>query len=102
MPNLHFTKRAIETISPPESGQILYRDTTLRGFGIRVGSQSKVFFVEGQINRRTKRVSIGRADVLSVDVARKQALNILSEMALGTNANQKKKRDALTFEHAFK
>lgn len=39
MPNLHFTKRAIETISPPESGQILYRDTTLRGFGLRVGSQ---------------------------------------------------------------
>ncbi len=44
MPRLHFTKRAIEAISPPESGQILYRDTGLRGFGLRV---SKVFFVEG-------------------------------------------------------
>jgi len=101
MPNLHFTKRAIEAISPPKSGQVLYRDTTLRGFGLRVGSQSKVFFAEGQINRRTKRVSIGRADVLSVDVARKQALNILSDMALGTNVNEKKKRESLTFERAF-
>jgi hypothetical protein len=52
MPSLNFTKRAIEAISPPESGQVLYRDTGLRGFGLRVGSQSKVFIVEGQVNRR--------------------------------------------------
>lgn len=101
MPSLHFTKRAIEAILPAESGQNLYRDTTLRGFGLRVGSRSKVFFVEGQVNRRTKRVSIGRADVLSVDVARKRALNILSDMALGSNPNEKKKRDELTLEQAF-
>ncbi len=47
MPSLNFTKRAIEAISPPESGQVLYRDTGLRGLGLRVGSRSKVFFVEG-------------------------------------------------------
>ena len=101
MPSLHFTKRNIETIEPQETGQVLYRDTALRGFGLRVGAQSKVFFAEGQVNRRTRRVSIGRADVLSVDVARKRALTILSEMALGTNPNEKKKRDELTLEQAF-
>jgi hypothetical protein len=52
MPRLNFTKRAIEAISPPESGQVLYRDAGLRGFGLRVGSRSKVFFVEGR-RRRT-------------------------------------------------
>ena len=87
MPNLNFTKRTIEAIPSPRSGQVLYRDTNLRGFGVRVGTQSKVFFVEGQVNRRTKRVSIGRADVLSIDVARKKALNLLSDMVLGTNPN---------------
>ena len=101
MPSLHFTKRAIEAISPPESGQVLYRDTGLRGFGLRVGSQSKVFIVEGQVNRRTKRVTIGRADVISVDAARKRALAILSDMAMGKNPNDERGRAKLTFEQAF-
>ncbi len=101
MPNLNFTKRTIEAIPSPRSGQVLYRDTNLRGFGVRVGTQSKVFFVEGQVNRRTKRVSIGRADVLSIDVARKKALNLLSDMVLGTNPNEKKKWAELTLEQAF-
>ncbi len=104
MPSLHFTKRAIEAISPPESGQVLYRDTGLRGFGLRVGSQSKVFFVEGQVNRRTKRVTIGRADVLSVDAGRKRALTILSDMATGTDPNAEKRKvaqESVTLGQAF-
>jgi hypothetical protein len=102
MPTVRFTKRTIEALPHPEKGQVLYRDEILRGFGLRAGARSKVFFVEGQINRRTKRISIGRADVLGVDVARKQALNILSDMALGTNVTEKKKRDELTLQNAFK
>ncbi len=31
---------------------MLYRDTLLSGFGLRVGSRSKVYFAEGQVNRR--------------------------------------------------
>lgn len=42
MPSLHFTRRAIEAILPPESGQVLYRDTTLQGFGLSVGMLSRV------------------------------------------------------------
>lgn len=104
MPNLHITKRAIEAVSPPESGQILYRDTTLRGFGLRVGAQSKVFFVEGQVSRRTKRVTIGRADVINVDAARKRAMSILSDMAEGKDPNAEKRREgqvAITVGQAF-
>jgi integrase len=104
MPSLHFTKRAIESVLPPESGQALYRDTILRGFGLRVGAQSKVFFVEGQISRRTKRVTIGRADVISVDDARKRAMSILSDMAEGKDPNAEKRREAqetITVGQAF-
>ena len=67
MPTVRFTKRTIDALPHPEKGQVLYRDEILRGFGLRAGARSKVFFVEGQINRRTKRISIGRADVLGVD-----------------------------------
>lgn len=83
MPKLKFTKRAVEAIPHPQSGQILYRDTEQRGLGIRVGSKSKVYFAEGQVNRRNKRVTIGRTDLFAPEVARKKAAFLLAEMAEG-------------------
>lgn len=82
----------------------MYRDTLLSGFGLRVGSQSKVFFVEGQVNRRTRRVTIGRADVFTAEVARKKALSILGEMGEGRDPNQAKRQqfsEQITLEKAF-
>ncbi|TBX18512.1 tyrosine-type recombinase/integrase [Nioella sediminis] len=104
MTKLHFTKRAIDALPYTERGQKLYRDTTLRGLGVRVGSNSKVFFVEGQVNRRTRRITLGRADVLSVDEARRRSLAALSEMASGVDPNQEKRRvaqEAVTLAQAF-
>jgi hypothetical protein len=49
MPTLRFTKRAVEALPHPQKGQVLYRDELLRGLGVRVGAQSKVFYVEGQV-----------------------------------------------------
>jgi hypothetical protein len=95
MPTLRFTKRTIDALPHPERGQVLYRDEMLRGFGLRVGAQSKVFYVEGQVHQRTKRVTIGRADVMSVDAARKRAMSILSDMAEGMDPNAEKRREAL-------
>lgn len=94
MPSLRLTRRAIEDIPFARNGQVLYRDTILAGFGLRVGAQSKVFFAEGQVNRRTRRVTIGRADVFAPEVARKKALTILGEMADGHDPNSKKRKDA--------
>lgn len=95
MPTLRFTKRSVDALPFPAKGQVLYRDEMLRGFGLRVGAQSKVYFAEGQVNHRTRRVSIGRADVLGVDVARKRALAILSDMCAGTDPTAEKRRVAL-------
>jgi hypothetical protein len=39
--------------------------------------------------------------VISVDVARKRALAILSDMAMGKNPNDERGRAKLTFEQAF-
>ena len=44
MPELKLTKRAVEIIPHPANGQVLYRDTSLRGFGLRVGAKSRVYF----------------------------------------------------------
>lgn len=96
MPSLRLTRRAVDELPLTERGQILYRDTLLSGFGLRVGSKSKVFFVEGQVQRRTRRVTIGRADVFAPEIARKKALAVLSEMAEGRNPNEEKRKQTVT------
>ncbi|MEO0621842.1 MAG: tyrosine-type recombinase/integrase [Pseudomonadota bacterium] len=104
MPSLRLTRRNIDEIPFAESGQIYYRDTMLSGFGVRVGTKSKVYFAEGQVNRRTRRVSIGRVDVFAPDVARKKALAVLGEMAEGNDPNAEKRKEQLeriTLEMAF-
>jgi hypothetical protein len=46
------TKRTIEMLPFPKSGQVIYRDADLTGFGLRVGAQAKTFIAEGQVNRK--------------------------------------------------
>lgn len=104
MPNLRLTRRAIDDLPHTDSGQIFYRDTLLTGFGLRVGTQSKVYYAEGQVNRRTRRVTIGRADVFAPEIARKKAMALLAEMAEGLDPNAEKRREAvvkLTLADAF-
>ncbi len=96
MPNLRLTRRAIDAIPFPDNGQVFYRDTLLSGFGLRVGKQSKVYFAEGQVQRQTCRVTIGRADVFAPEIARKKALGLLGEMAEGRNPNAEKKQQVET------
>lgn len=93
MPSLRLARRTVDEAPYPASGQIFYRDTMLSGFGLRVGANSKVFFAEGQVNRRTRRVTIGRADVFAPEIARKKALVILGEMAEGRDPNAEKRKE---------
>jgi hypothetical protein len=101
MSYLRFTKSAVAAIQHRKSGQKIYRDAQLRDFGLRVGAKSKVYIAESQVNGRTCRTSIGRADLFCPEAARKLALAALSEMAVGSNPNVAKRREKLTLEQAF-
>lgn len=104
MPSLRLTRRVIDELPHPKVGQIYYRDTALPGFGLRVGARSKMFFVEGQVHGRTRRVTIGRADVFAHEVARKRALSLLGEMAEANDPNEQKRKertDRVTMAAAF-
>ncbi|MCC5960273.1 MAG: integrase arm-type DNA-binding domain-containing protein [Rhodobacteraceae bacterium] len=104
MPSLRLTRRVIDELPHPKVGQTYYRDTALPGFGLRVGARSKMFFVEGQVHGRTRRVTIGRADVFAPEVARKRALSLLGEMAEGNDPNEQKRKertDRVTMAAAF-
>lgn len=104
MPNLRLTRRTVDDIPYPQRGQAIYRDTMLPGFGVRVGAKSKTYIVEGQVNRRTKRVTIGRTDLFPPETARRKALVVLGEMADGVDPTAEKRKEAvkkLSVEMAF-
>jgi hypothetical protein len=68
MPQLRLTKSNIKKIEPPEAGQVLYWDTQLKGFGLRVGPRSRVFIAEDKVDGKTVRVTVG-AGVPSLSAA---------------------------------
>jgi integrase len=85
--------------------QKLYLDTTLRGFGLCVGSQSKTFFAQRELRGKTIRYTIGRYGVFTVDQARQEARQKLAQMARGENPveeERKKRAQGLTLEEAWK
>ena len=85
MPKLKLTKKSIDALPHPASGQVFHRDSELRGFGICVGARDKSYFVERQILGRTRRVTLGRFPVMQVEDARGKALEVLAAMARGEN-----------------
>jgi hypothetical protein len=104
MPTCRLTKRTIDAIPTPAKGQVLYRDADLAGFGLRVGTRSRVFFAEAQVRRRTVRVTIGKYGPMTPERARKLALTALSEMGEGRNPNGERKvkrATAMTVRDAF-
>jgi len=104
MPSLRLTRRSVDDIPHPERGQAIYRDTMLPGFGVRVGAKSKTYIVEGQVNRRTRRVTIGRADLFPPETARRKALVVLGDMADGVDPTAEKRKEVvkkMTVEKAF-
>jgi integrase len=104
MPTIRLTKRTIDAIPVPESGQVLYRDTALPGFGLRVGKRARTFFVEGQIRRRTVRTTVGRYGLVTLEEARAQAKQIQLNISKGRNPNAEKAAErarAITLKQAF-
>ena len=61
MPSIKITKIAVDKLAIPEKGkQVDYFDGELKGFGVRVSSSGKTYFVIKRVNGRKVRVTIGR------------------------------------------
>ena len=81
MPKL--TKRAIDALKPKAESYFVW-DSILVGFGVRVmPSGTKTFQVQYRKGRRTRRASLGRYGVVTVDQARDHALEMLGQAAGG-------------------
>ena len=91
MPTGKLTKRAIDALAAPKESQLIYWDTEVKGFGIRIlRSGLKTFIVQYRNAEGIKRrMNLGRFGVLTVEKARDLAKLKLAEVILGEDPADK-------------
>jgi integrase len=84
---LKLTQTAIQRLPAPHptGKQKLVWDTDLKGFGVLVSgvTNSKTYVVQRDVNGKTRRITVGAANVLDVSEARKRAELILADLYRG-------------------
>lgn len=85
------TKAYVAKIPFEPSGQKFYRDTELKGFGLRVGKTAKVYIAESKLHGKTIRSTIARHNVITLDEARTKAKKLLAEISEGKNPHDVEK-----------
>jgi integrase len=87
VPRIKLTKKTLERLKAPHpSGrQTLYWDSELKGFGILVSgvTNARTFVVQHALNGKTRRVTIGPANVLALDEGRRRAEGVLADFYRG-------------------
>jgi hypothetical protein len=97
---MKLTKKEVDKVSPPTTGQVFVRDTVIQGFALRVTANGvKSFVMEKRINGRPRRWTLGRYGELTVDQARALAQKRMVEIHDGRDpiAERHQRRQAPTF-----
>jgi integrase len=89
---MELNKGIIERAKLPVSGQSFLWDDELTGFGVRLTPTTRTYIVQARINGVTRRITLGRHGVLTVQQARKKALQELLSMLGGKDPVKEKKR----------
>jgi integrase len=91
------THRVVEGAKAAENGQILIRDSEVRGFALRITANGcKTWVWDGRIRRQMRRISIARFPDLSLNEARAEALGIRHDIAIGLDPSRR--REEVPFE----
>jgi integrase len=85
------TMERIRKLPYAKGAQKIYWDSKLSGFGVRVGLSAKTFIVQRDVNGKSKKVSIDKFGVISLDDARDRAMKLLSRMGEGIDPNKEKR-----------
>jgi integrase len=100
MPKL--TKKVVEALKPPLTGDLVVWDSQLPGFGVRLKASGRRTFIIQFRNKsgRSRRLTLGRMGVLTPDEAKKEARLLLAGVSKGEDpAESRKRQRALpTFE----
>jgi integrase len=86
------TKRSVDAARAPNSGQEFLWDGELRGFGVRiVPSGLKTFIIQYRtLQGQSRRVTLGRYGIVTVEQAREQAKIKLGQIAAGADPAQER------------
>lgn len=98
MPQMKLTKTNIDRVAKPGlfASDVLYWDTEIKGFGLRVTPTGKTTFIaQGRVNGigAAVRVTVGPYGVFTPDQARDAAKEHLRNMGRGTDPRDLKRQD---------
>lgn len=91
MPTLNLGRREIAALSAEPGRAITYYDSKLKGFGLRFHATGKASFIVeyrpigGGRKAPKKRITIGAADGMKLEVARQAAMDMLAKVRLGAD-----------------
>ena len=90
---IHFTKTILNDLPvPSKGGRPIYYDSIITGLGIRITDKGIKTFV---VPKRSTTFTLGRYPGMPIDIARKEALKILSQISEGINPNNQSRDNAV-------
>ena len=104
---MDLTKKAIDALPVPSSGQVFYWFDSPKGFGLRVTPTTKAFIFEGRVRvtNKKRRVTLGAVDRFpDLKKARAAAISAAGKMNDGIDPSAEKVRDkakAITLREAM-
>jgi integrase len=93
---MKLTKKYVESLHLPESGQRFVWDSDLKGFGLRLTPGGRAYIIQARVKGVkgvTRRVSLGKHGVITLTEARRKAQKELSSMLEGKDPVVEKKRE---------
>jgi integrase len=102
MPKLNQSFVKSVAVAPGES-QTFYMDDELTGFGVRVSATKKVFYLQMRVGKKVLKRKIGEYGPMTVDQARKNALQVKAQLLDGKDPYEERYRGAsdATLEELF-
>ena len=82
--SVKITKLVVDRAPIPATGQTMWRDSELKGFGLRVtAGGAKSFILEKRVNGRVRRMTLGRYPGITAEQARREAQKLLGQIITG-------------------
>ncbi len=104
MPSFNFTKASIDALPLPSKNWLYHSDLKTPGLQIGIGATGvKTFVLSKRIGGVPERIKLGRYPEMSIEQARKKAMELNGQIATGKNPADAKreKRDEMTLEDLF-
>jgi integrase len=90
--------------APHKSGkQFIVWDSEIRGFGLLISgtTNAKSYIVQRDVNGKTRRLTVGRINILELNDARKRAAKLILQLTDGHDPKSKSKADTFTLREAL-